>query len=82
MSKKQITITIDAEVADWLIEEVASHFFWGAYELQDYAHIAPTLEIYRALVEAGVPQPERESESQRRAMENYANAEGDKAVSE
>ena len=81
MNKKQITITIDAEAAAWLIDEVASHFFWGAYELQDYAMIAPTLEIYRALIEAGVPDPERESEVQRRAMDNWP-ADKAEAVSE
>ena len=68
MSKKEITITIDAEAADWLASEVSSHFFWGSVEIHDYDHFMPMVTIYKALMAAGVSEPERESEKNRREM--------------
>ena len=68
MSKKQITITIDAEAAEWLAEEVSSHFYYGQMEIQDWEHFMPMVTVYRALIDAGTTPPESESEKYRRAM--------------
>jgi len=79
MSKKEITITIDAEAAEWLAKEVSEHFFWASAEIQDYDHFMPMVSVYRALMVAGVAEPERVSEINRREMAAHEAA---KAVSE
>jgi len=77
MSKKEITITIDIDAANWLAEEVSTHFFYGQMEIQDWEHFMPMVTVYRALIAAGVDEPETESAKYRRA-----NAEKTEAVSE
>lgn len=68
MSKKYTVELTEAE-ANWLAAEVSEHFYWGAMEIQEHDHFMPMVGVYRALMAAGLPEPERVSVRERRERE-------------
>lgn len=70
MINGQVTVTLDMAAATWLAEEVARHFFYGQMEIQDLEHFRPMAAVYEALLNAGVPEPERESVKNMRSLED------------